>query len=485
MARPVVLQDDFSRGIKQDFPRDAMPVGTVWSAVDLLPARDAKLQERSGWTYASDNIASTKATASRVDAGLYAPFAAAAKNLAIDEDGELYSIASNGTVTDVGAAVAVSQNPVFHRDKAIIPAAGGATAPRYYDGTTLGNLAGSPPNAVYGAVWNDYTLLARSSANTNRLWFSGAGDPTSWDTTNGFWDFSYPITGLAALRTAILVFHDGYVSRLRGAVPPPGGDLQADDPVWAVGCPDAFALAYWRDSVIFANATGVYITDGSGVADLTALCGQKLYWQSAMASYAGKASSRMAAGVFNDYCLLTYTNAIGTSRTEMIDLNSHSWWRLSNTDARAYWSKEGSSDELYWGRHGAARVGTTSTMFINGQGGDGDADGDAVAGVLETPYYRIGGMGSKGWRRLFLLDRLDDNGTANPTVAVSYMKVPDSATNYTSLASYSENTAEQFRPMSLGFSSSGVAFKFARANNGTWRVNGIAADVHRREGSRP
>jgi hypothetical protein len=115
--------------------------------IDYLPDQSgADLQERGGWQYHSNDIAATKVTASYVTGGLVAPFSAATKNLAIDEDGELYSIASNGVVTDVGAAVTVSQNPVFHRDKAIIPAAGGVTAPKYYDGATLAALAGSPPS---------------------------------------------------------------------------------------------------------------------------------------------------------------------------------------------------------------------------------------------------------------------------------------------------------------------------------------------------
>jgi hypothetical protein len=195
MAQPAVLQGEFTRGMRRDIPRHELPSNVAWNIVDFIPDLEAPLRKRGGWQYHSNDIAATKATASYVTGGLVAPFSAATKNLAVDEDGELYVIASNGGVTDVGAAVTVSQNPVFHRDKAIIPAAGGATAPKYYDGTTLAALAGSPPSAVYACVHKDRTVLGRTTANKERLWFSDAGDPTSWDTTNTYWDTTYPVTG--------------------------------------------------------------------------------------------------------------------------------------------------------------------------------------------------------------------------------------------------------------------------------------------------
>lgn len=458
--------------MKQDYPRDDMPEGCSWVVADMRPNSDGKLRQRGGWEHASANIASTTATASKVDAGIYA--SGSGGNLALDEDGRLYSIADAGTVTDIGAAVTVSQNPVFHRAKVIIPASGGATAPKYYDGATLGNLAGSPPNAVYATVWNDYTILARTSANTNRLWFSGAGDPTSWDTTNGWWEFTYPITGVASLRNAILVFHDGYVSRLKGAVPPPGGDMVADDPLWSVGCPQPFSIAYWRDSVIFANSEGIFITDGAGIADLTALCGMKKAWSATRAT-------RIAAGVYRNYLFVSRTT-LSTS-TIVVDLIDHTWWTMTNIDARSYWAKQDSADELYWGRDGAAYVARTSEMFTDGAD-TSDGDGDAVLPSLETPYFRLG-LGSKGWRRVHLLDELPAAVSEDPTVTVSYATAPRSTPSYTSLGSLAENSAEQYRSKAMGFSSQGVSLKLVRVGvGGPWRLNGIAADVHRREPSR-
>src|SRR3972149_5671631 len=123
----------------RDVSRDRLPGNACWNLVDYLPGLDAPLTKRGGWSYGSADISATKSTASYILAGAYAPFAAAAKNCAIDEDGELYVIASGGGVTDVGAAVTSGGPLAFHRNKLIIAASYGVTAPKYYDGSTLGH----------------------------------------------------------------------------------------------------------------------------------------------------------------------------------------------------------------------------------------------------------------------------------------------------------------------------------------------------------
>lgn len=487
MARTILLQDRFSGGSKQDLPRDQLPAGALWYATDMLPSINAKLRERGGYTHASADIAATVATASRVEGGIYAPFVAAAKNCVIDEDGNLVTVAADGTVTNVGALVTVVQNPVFHRDKVIAFAAGGATAPKKYTGSAISALGGSPPNAVYATVFTDRTVAGRTSAATSRLFFSAAGNPESWDTTNSYIDFTYPVTGLASLRTAILIFHDGYVSRIRGYTPPTvaggSGDFAVDDPLWNVGCSDARSIAYWGDQVIFANGGGIHITDGAGQDDLTRRCGMKRFWQDTIMSGYSASSWTIAGGVLRDHYIVSVMNGATFKGAAVIDLRGQAWWPMTNFDFISAWSQQGAVDELYMGRRGAARVASLSSIFNPVAAVKNDGDGDAVAGTVETPYYK-GKDVEKGWRRLFVKHYLADYATDNPTVAVSYVKTPE-ATSYTAITgALAENTAEDRKPKSLGFASDGVAFKLARANAGDWRLSSLTADVNIREGSR-
>ncbi|MCR4340514.1 MAG: hypothetical protein NUW01_11605, partial [Gemmatimonadaceae bacterium] len=397
------------------------------------------------------------------------------------------TVAANGTVTNVGAFVTVAQNPVFHRDIVVAFAAGGATAPKKYTGSAISALGGSPPNAVYATVFTDRVVAARTAANPNRGFFSAAGNPESYDTTNSYIDFTHPVTGLASLRTAIMFFHDGYVSRIRGYTPPTvaggSGDFAVDDPLWNVGCSDARSIAYWNDQIIFANGGGIHITDGAGQDDLTRRCGMKRFWQDTIMSGYSASSWTIAAGVLRDHYIVSVMNGATFKGAAAIDLRGQAWWPMLNFDFISAWQQQGAVDELYMGRRGAARVASLASIFNPVAGVKNDGDGDAVAGTVETPYYR-GKPGEKGWRRLFVTHYLADYATDNPTVALSYVKTPE-ATSYTAITgSLAENTAEDRKSKSLGFASDGVAFKLARENAGDWRLSSIEADVHPREQSR-
>src|SRR3990167_3658018 len=483
MARTILLQDRWDQGVKQDFPRDQMPAGSVWYATDMLPNIAAKLRERGGYSNSASNIASSLSTASRIEGGIYAPFVAGAKNLPIDEDGQMFRIAA-GSVSSLSAVGIVKQNPVFHRDKVIIFAAGGASNPKVYDGTTISTLGGSPPTAIYATVFTDRTVAGNTLAQPQRLFFSAAGNPASWDTTNSYIDFTDPITGLASLRTAILVFSLGNTSRIRGYTPPTvaggSGDFAVDDPLWDVGCSDARSIAYWNDQVIFANGSGIHITDGAGQDDLTRRCGMKRYWQDTLMSGYSSATWTISGGIIRDYYIVSVMNAGSFVGAAVVDLRAQSWWPVTNFDFISMWSQQGAVDELYAGRRGAAWVASLASIFVPASGVKNDGDGDAVIATLETPFYR-GKPGQKSWKRLFLTHYLQDYATDNPTVALSYITTPE-ATSYTSITgSLAELSAEDRVRLPLGFSSEGVAFKLARSNAGDWRVGSIEADVHTRE----
>lgn len=487
MADPTTLQNQFDRGCRQDQPRNALPKGFLWYCTDMLPNIGAPLRERGGYTYASGDIHATKSTASRVEAGIYATFAAGSVNVVIDEDGEVYKVASDGTVTDVGAGVATLQNPVLHRDKLVIPASGGSTAPKKVTNSagtlTLASLGGAPPDGQYADLFNDYTMLGNVSGNPQRLYFSDPGDPESWDTTNSYWDFTHPINAVKALRTAILVFHDGYISRLRGSTPPPGSDFIADDPLFSVGCPDARSIATRGDRVVFANGEGVWYTDGSAdPADLSQLCGMQAFYQQALAGY--DSSTWTLVGGFNRSRYFVVAMDGSTLKlAAMIDLDRLSWWPLTNIDACSMWPAQGVTDELYFGRRGAARVGALSSIFLPSSTVKNDGDGTAVAGTVELPYYE-GDFGAKRWKTLYIDHELTDYGSDNPTATIGVIKTPE-LTVYTSLTDgLAESTSMTTTKADLCFRADGLGVKLTRANAGDFKLYGIEAEVSREETSR-
>lgn len=475
----------------RDVPRNQIPATAAWNLVDGIPNQGAAWRERGGYSYASANITSTKATASYVVAGLVAPFSAGTKNLAIDEDGELYVIVSSSSTTDVGAAVAPVQNPVFHRNKAIIPASDGTTAPKYYDGSTLGNLGGSPPAGKYATVFKDRTVLARSSANPNRLWFSGPGDPTTWDTTNGYWDSSQPVNAIAALRNAIVIFHDSSFERLRGSIPPPGSDFIMEFGA-AQGCTDARSIVNYGDTIVFANTNGVWITDGTTPLDLTTACGIKTYWQDLFASYSASTWT-IAGGIIKKYYVVTIMNGSSFVDCGIFDLENRIFFRASNIDATSFWGSIAAQEELYFGRRGAARVGYLSSIFMKSSTVKNDADGTAVTSTLETGYFMGREPQVKRWKKAHATYDLRDAASDNPTMSISYVSSPE-LTNYTtpsgpdgaSVSALSETSAIKKDRVSLNTGETfGLGLKISRTNaSSDFRLYAVEVEVSEQEGGR-
>lgn len=485
MSEPKTLQTAWLRGMARDYQRNAMPNGYAWNLVDWLPSiGGASIRERGGWTAAGD-IGATVGTASYIIGGIYVPNWG--YMVVLDEDGHLSKVTTGGTVTDVAAALTVVQNPIVHRDKVVIFGSDGTTAPKKATNSagtvTVANLGGSPPAAKYGAVFNDYTAAAGVAASPNNIYFSDPGAPETWDTTNSFWSVGQPVKGLVALRTALLVFQDGYITRIRGTTPPPGSDFIADDPLFAVGCSDARSIAVKGDRIVFANGEGVWMTDGSAEpANLMKLTGMRTYYQSIMASY-DSSTWTLVGGFIQGGYLLTVMNGASFVDCFWINLEPLGCWRLSNIDARSMWVAQGTVDKLYFGRRGAAKLGEASSMFMPSSTVKNDGNGTAVASVFESAFYE-GQFGAKSFRQLYVDHELTDYATDDPTATVSYITTPE-ATSYTALSTgLVESTTKTTYRQPLNVFADGLAVKLTRANAGDFKLYGLEAEVDAAERGR-
>lgn len=480
MASPFTLQNSYG-GICRDYPRDQLPAGYLWESLDWIPQTlSAPLTKRGGWSYASPALGSTTS----IQSLLYAPFSAGEYNLAVTSDNHLYRFTS-GSSTDIGAAVATLQNPIYHRSLStalgglvIIPASGGSTAPKSYDRTTLQNMAGSPPTAQYGCVWNDYTVLANTAANPSRLFFSQLGDPAAaWDTTNSIWDATLPVVGVAALRSSILMFHSRSTERLRGissgvaagGAPPTatnGGGNLAMDTAFDVGCIDAKTIVHWNDFVVWADARGIYMSDGVALKNLTAAGLIQSMWR----QYTSLTYTVVAAGIINDTYIISITNAGVEVGTFAYDLNHGFWFRLSNFAFQAFARTSGVSEETYAGQAAAGRVAGLSTIFTPNATYKNDADGTAVQPYLETGLFRgftrfhrkwLPSMGIQSWRALWLNYDLRDADADAPTLTVGYIIDQDQAFS-TTLPVLAATAIQTRARRDLRFQGHAVAFQVSQ-----------------------
>ena len=467
--------------MKRDFPRNSLPRNAAWNLVDYIPqVLGAPLRKRGGYSYASDDISVTKATASYVNSVKYAEFSSGTLLVVHDEDGELYTIVPGAlTPTDVGASLVVAQNPTFYRNKVIIT--DGTNAPKSYDGTTLTTLGATAPSAKYSAAYKDFGVLARTSANTNRLYFSNAGDPTTWDTTNSYIDCVYPVTGLAVLQNALLAFSTGHIERIRGSVPPPDTDMVRET-VFDMGVPDPWSIVVTDDVCIFSNPQGVFLTDGAALQDLTEKSGAKSYWRDTLASYT--ASYRLSGGFYRGHYIVAIMN--GSTFVDCLAFNiaSKVWFRLANIKAMAFTRAFGAAEELYFGLRSAPRVGSLASTFSPSSSVKNDADGTAVAPVLETPFF-LGKPGKKTWKGVYLGYDTRDAASDNPVQTISYITSPE-ATSYTAISTtLAESTARTRNRLPLRFNAEGIGLKVAQTNaSSDTRIYSIEADVHVREPSR-
>lgn len=484
--------------MKRDVSRDGLPPETLWNAQDVLgEILGAPARRRGGYLYASADVSAVTATASYIEAGIWCPFSSGNVNVAFDEDGHAFAITSTTATTDIGAGTATF-SPVFYNNALYVPDKAGASVPNkitYSGGTTFAvtGMSGSPPAGKFALVYKDVLWLASPAASADRIFFSTAGQPEdTWDTTNKWLDVSYPITGMAALNNAVFIFSLSRTARIRGSVPPPDTDFIVDDPIFDVGCTDHRSIANYRDKVIWANAQGLFISDGTAMDDLTAICGMKNWWRDILNGADGfstgssydASSWTIAGGVYRDFYFYSVMNGSTKVDSGIIDLKKYTWTRIKNIDSIFFWNQR-YPDEMFWARRGAARVAKTANIISAASAVSADADGTAILPVIETGFLGSSDPNLKTFRYVYLTGDIRDPGSSNPYLTVSYIDSPEE-TSYTALTpTFTETTEITKVHFPMNIPARGVAFKVAQTNaSSDTRLYGLDVHAVPREGHR-
>ena len=499
MARPLPLQSSFQRGMVQDLPRGDLPADSAWNMVDWIPDLGEHLRKRGGWTHALSAVGGTYVA----QVG-YANFLTGDKIVVVNNSGVMYTAAASaGVTTAASAASAVpvgKQTPYVHQNKLIVPG-DGSTYPKYLDGATgaVNSLTATGLYFTAAAVYHDMSVYNNPSGVTspNYIFFSDVSDPTVVDTTNAWLTFSTRVRAFAPLPGALLCFMDEFTARIRGSIPPgSGSDMIVDEPIFNVGCSDPGSVIVSGSYCIFANALGVYRTNGGGLPeDLTASCGVKKYWNDLLGGYSAS-TWRIAGGLYRNRYFVSITNGASFVDAFCFDPQQRTAWRLSNLPGLNFSNGIATQEELYVALRSAARVAKLSTIYVPSGTVKADADGTVIAPLLETSYYpapvsygrnRQAGdplPSKKTWKAVYTDYELTDAATDDPTLTISYLKDPDGG--YTAVTpTLAENTQTVYARRPLRFSSPGVAFKIQQTNaSADTKVKMLAADVHLREESR-
>ena len=480
-----LLQDRFDGGMKRDMSRDQLPRNAVWNMVDFIPDLGAPLRKRGGWSYQGNDLSTVDAAASVPKRVSWANFQSTSPQvIAWDNAGKVLDMTNNA---DRGDHTVPLGNPSFFRD--LVVWGDGSNPAKKYDGATVASLGGSPPSTPRcSAVWKERLLLSGGSSTAtvmSSIYFSAAGNAESWDTTNAVVQTNGPVSGIAAVPNAIIVFHPGSVEKFLGDTPPSStniGNLALQPLFDNVGLYEPTAFAVQNESVYWADENGVYKTDGTSLTDLTDKGGIRSYWQDQVAQ-----ANSVSVGVWRGYVFVSLHSSDTYVDFLVCDVEKRSWFRFGNIVAENFANRYGTTDDLYFANRETKFVGKLSTVFSPTGSVKNDAPtGDAVTPSVETAFFRKGKSRAR-WRRLYVLYDLRDAASDNPIIAVNYISSPE-LTSYSNLPGsplLSETTAEQLSRLSMPRALRGAAFQVTQAlASSDTRIYSIAAEITGSEASR-
>lgn len=504
----VPVSNNFARGYISDIPRDQLPPDAAYRMKDWIPGLDARLHRRGGWTYSTQDL-SGLAAIGQIQELAWVPYPGDEHLMMISENGAVFldrdfDGSHAALVSPVGSVfnpLPPYSQPFWNKNlQAMILLQNDTTPYKYYTtggGTwTTALLGGTPPRAGVGCSWKDYILLAVGNVGGvlpeygNRIWVSGVGDPESWTPGTDFWDSEIPtIVSLVPIRGGILVFGYENISLITGDIPPAGGNWSEGIIFHDNGAFDSRSVVTYRDYVVFANTTGVYMTDGVTLKDVTAVCGVKLRWQELLQPFyeIGSASYRVAAGIFRDKYIIKISDPSNNLVTcHVFDLALNVAYEFTNfpfangmfahrvLNQGAFNFVADSGQEMLFLGGNLPRVMAIHPIWTSPDAGT-DANGTAILPQLETGFYKPGGPGKK----LFRSSRFtyDVRGGANPTLSVDYCVTPGGA--YTSAGSLPTTTDEDRQRADIRTRSLGIGLRVTQVGQSSHTtLNEIELDVN-------
>jgi len=106
-----------------------------------------------------------------------------------DSGGKVYQANIGGGTWDAitgATGLSTTVAPIWVTYKNLALRWNGTDTPKKWDGTTFGNIGGSPPNGTIGALYKDRVYVTGVSPNYSTVYFSAVGDPENWPAFNNF-----------------------------------------------------------------------------------------------------------------------------------------------------------------------------------------------------------------------------------------------------------------------------------------------------------
>lgn len=499
-------------GFVSDMPRHELPPGVCWDLVNFLPQQDGAIRKRYGFASLGTQDFATihgGATATGAFVG-YCPFSTVAHEvLALNGQGYAFSFQEPGLTGSYLTQLPTQykSRPVWHHDQMVLTA-GGQQA-YFYTGRVGGFVVGvGTPQAKYATLWGDYTVMANDGAsNLTRIWFSAPGNPRSYDLTNSWIDVPGVVKGIEGIRGAILVWTDHALWRITGTTPPSQGvigDLDLKH-LFDIGLVDERSIDTYGGWIIWANAEGVWMTDGaSAPKSLTVQGGINNYWRSIMKGYTLSSTDYIVAGgVFKGYYMVGVTSINdGVKVMLACDLGSGRWFRLDAPYLPAMTSHAVSGHEdLYWVSSLNNRVLSMASAWDKPSHLEYDGV-SSIAASIETPMFRgfqryhrrwIPSNAPSTWHRLYLSYEAQQNGVLGNALRLGYTTDFEAGAAYTTLGYLPYQAAPgrsriSVNPNGGAITARAIGFRIDQVSGVAYsndlRINDLELEYSTREGSR-
>lgn len=513
MGMPFPMITAYERMVR-DAPRHELPPGACWTLQDAIPDRfDAPVAQRGAmalWSHV------TPATADPIGIG-WGQFSGGTGNLLLMSDGSAQGLDNSKVQTARGTFPVASPTSfrtppmVSHRQKLVFAPRGksGGNGLYIYDGASnivaVTGMSGLGPLSV--GLFNDYTAWFGDESNSHpqRIGFSNAGDPSTYQPTVSFVDMPQTVLGGACLRDLIVVFCKNAIYRVRGSIPPGNGpsDMRVEllSPK-VFGLIDPRSIVYYGTSVIFANQQGVWMTDGVSLKNLTEKGGIHQLWINAV----NTGITECVSWVYRGNLFVSIWNGVGhysnpPTWTLMYDFDRNAWSTMSNMNffGGAAQGIYGSTEDvgLFFNQNDAPSgfpgIATIASIFTPDNGADPfPSSNTLVEGLMvETGLLRgfmrlhrkwIPSSGLQTWRNIYLNYELQ--GTS--TLQVWYKT--DDFGNYKPLTSLAANAASTKvrSKIPLGETSNMLGLKYNLSGGSTtgFRLYETEAEFYPRETSR-
>lgn len=513
-------------GFAHDFPRHQMPPGLMWNLVDWIPDDDGSARKRGAvLAIGTGDFASYHAVG--INNGTfcaYCPFSATPHEVvAVAQSGELFRyvepvlggttvlgpdgaavvLGSAGVSGYVGSVTKAKARPVFHRDQLVM--VDSTREINFYAGAGALPIVGtSTPHASCATLWGDYTVAGNVSGNKQRIFFSNAGDPRTWDMTNSWLDLPGQVIGVQGIRGALIAWTDSDVWRIRGDTPPQAnviGNLVRDH-LFDVGLVDERSIATYGDFFIWANAEGVWMSNGASTPiNLADRGGIGTFWRALLKQYTANSNSfTIAGGVFRGHYIISVLSVNpNVSYSLACNLSTGRWFRLGGNApvASMYAHNLSDAEDLYFVSILNGRVASMANVWEGNF--TSDHDGNVIQAIVETPFFRgfqrlhrrwIPSDATSVWQRGYV--NFNDGGNSGDVLTVSYTTSPVLGKPYTLIGNIQGSGGGQNRkrfavnPNGGGVASPGIAFKIQSTvfvGSGV-RLNDFELEFYTREGSR-